>query len=116
MYSEMDKVTQYKSIVRKIVEDIAKWSEGNNTIETMKAIDEQNGQYLLLSDGWLTDNRIYGPLIHIEVKNNGKVWLRHDGTDLEIGQQLLNAGVLPTDLVPAFHDPSIRGYAGFAIA
>ena len=112
----MDKVKKYRRIVRKIVEEIAQWSLGNSDIETMSAIDEVNGQYLLLSDGWLLDNRFYGPLIHIEVKNDGKVWLRHDGTDLEVGQQLLKAGVLPTDLVPAFYDPSTREHTGYAVA
>ena len=111
----MDKVKKYRKIVRKIVEDIAEWSLGSKDIETMPAIDEVHGQYLLLSDGWLADNRIYGPLIHIEVKANGKVWLRHDGTDLEVGQQLLDAGVLPLDLVPAFHDPATRVYTGYAV-
>ncbi len=113
---KMDKVKKYRKIARKIVEDIAEWSLGSKDIETMRAIDEAHGQYLLLSDGWLTDNRIYGPLIHIEVKKDGKVWLRHDGTDLEVGQQLLDAGVLPIDLVPAFHDPATRAYAGYAVA
>lgn len=112
----MDKVKKYRKIARKIVEDIAEWSRGSKDIETMPAIDEINGQYLLLSDGWLTDNRIYGPLIHIEVKKDGKVWLRHDGTDLEVGQQLLNAGVLSTDLVPAFYDPATRAFTGYAVA
>lgn len=112
----MDKIKKYRKIARKIVEDIAEWSASANNIETMPAIDSLHGQYLLLSDAWLDDKRIYGPLIHIEVKNDGKVWLRHDGTDLEIGQQLLDAGVLPSDLVPAFHDPNTRQYTGYAIA
>ena len=112
----MDKVKKYRKIVSKIVEDIAEWSKGSKDIETMSAIDEVRGQYLLLLDGWLADNRIYGPLIHIEVKTDGKVWLRHDGTDLQVGQQLLDAGILPTDLVPAFYDPATRVYAGYAVA
>ena len=112
----MDKVNKYRKRARKIVEDIAAWSASSNNIETMPAIDTIHGQYLLLSDSWLDDKRIYGPLIHIEVKSDGKVWLRHDGTDLEIGQQLLDAGVLPTDLVPAFHDPITRQYTGYAVA
>ncbi|OIN57568.1 XisI protein [Arsenicibacter rosenii] len=113
----MDKVTTYKQIVRGIIEEIASWSSANKDIETMTALDEQHGQYLLLSDGWLKDGlRMYGPLVHVEVKQDGKVWLRHDGTDLEIGRQLLNAGVAPMDLVPAFHDPVTRQYAGYAVA
>jgi hypothetical protein len=112
----MDKIAKYNKIACDLVEQVAEWSPASKNIETMQAIDKQHGQYLLLSDGWLDDTRIYGPLIHIEVKQDGKVWLRHDGTDLEIGQQLLDAGVAISDLVPAFHDPITRQYAGYAVA
>lgn len=112
----MDKIAKYNEIACSLVERIAAWSSAAQNIETMTAIDKEHGQYLLLSDGWLNETRIYGPLIHIEVKKDGKVWLRHDGTDLEIGQQLLDAGVAPSDLVPAFHNPQIRKYAGYAVA
>jgi hypothetical protein len=112
----MDKMKKYRKIAKKIVEDIAAWSASSKNIETMSAIDSDQGQYLLLSDAWLDDKRIYGPLIHIEVKKDGKVWLRHDGTDLEVGQQLLDAGILATDLVPAFYDPATRLHAGYAVA
>ena len=112
----MDKIKKYNKIAQKIVEDVAAWSASSKNIETMSAIDAVHGQYILLSDTWLADTRVYGPLIHIQVKKDGKVWLRHDGTDLEIGQQLLDAGVMPSDLVPAFHDPITRKYAGYAVA
>jgi XisI protein len=112
----MDKIAKYNKIACKLVERVAEWSSSSKNIETMPAIDKIHGQYLLLTDGWLDDTRIYGPLIHIEVKKDGKVWLRHDGTDLEIGQQLLDAGVAASDLVPAFHDPITRQYTGYAVA
>jgi XisI protein len=60
--------------------------------------------------------RSYGPLIHIEVKNNGKVWLRQDGTDLEIGRLLLESGVSSDDIVLAFYSPTMRKYTNFAEA
>jgi XisI protein len=113
----MDKVEKYNKIACELVEQIALWSSSSKTIETMSAIDTVHGQYLLLSDGWLNnDTRVYGPLIHIEVKQDGKVWLRHDGTDLEIGQQLLDAGIASSDLVPAFYSPTTRQYTGYAVA
>jgi hypothetical protein len=44
------------------------------------------------------------------------VWLRYDGTDLEIGLALLQKGVLASDLVLAFHSPRMRIYTGYATA
>ena len=111
----MDKLTHYQQIANDIVTDLATKLASNN-IESLLSVDNQHGQYLVLSDDWNGTERNYGPLVHIEVKDNGKIWLRYDGTDLEIGQSLLDKGVLPADLVLAFHSPQMRKYSSFAVA
>jgi len=112
----MDKLTHYQQIARQVVTEVATKLPTADPLETLLVTDDQHGQYLVLSDGWEGIERTYGPLVHIEVKPDAKVWLRYDGTDLEIGQDLLDRGVLPADLVPAFHSPQLRKYAGFAVA
>jgi hypothetical protein len=39
-----------------------------------------------------------------------------DGTDLDIGQQLLDEGIAKSDLVLAFHSPKMREMSDFAVA
>jgi hypothetical protein len=112
----MDKLTKYQQIVSGIVTEISKKLSANKTFESLLSIDNQHGQYLVLSDGWEGIERNYGMLVHIEVKSDCKVWLRYDGTDLEIGQELLDKGVQSSDLVLAFHSPQMRKYSGYAIA
>jgi hypothetical protein len=112
----MDKIIQYKQIARQIIEEVLSKLEQIKAYESLLIIDEEHGQYLLMTDGWDNVERNYGPLVHIEVKPDGKVWLRYDGTDLEIGQELLDKGVYPSDLVPAFHSPAMRRYTPFAAA
>ena len=102
----MEKVEKYKKIARDIVEDLGKRLHGNGDIETQVITDEDHGQYLVFNNGWRDgQHRIYGSIAHIEVKKDGKVWLHHDGTDLIIGQMLLDAGVPKKDLVIGFHAP-----------
>ncbi|MEK7254361.1 MAG: element excision factor XisI family protein, partial [Bacteroidota bacterium] len=81
----MDKVAKYKKIVRQLVAEIG--DEGSSSypeIETLKVLDDENGQYLLMNSGWRGERRTYGNFLHVEVKPDGKVWLEHDGTDLEV--------------------------------
>lgn len=112
----MDKLAAYRQIARQIIEGVQAKLTQVEAYEALLAIDEQHGQYLVMTDGWDKAERTYGPLVHIEVKTDGKVWLRYDGTDLEIGQELLDRGVLASDLVLAFHSPAMRRYTPYAAA
>ena len=60
--------------------------------------------------GWENNGKdwFYATFIHIDVKATGQVWLQHDGTDLKIGETLLERGVLRQDLVIGFHSPYVR--------
>jgi XisI protein len=114
----MDKIKKYQKIVNEIILDVAQKLSSTKDIqaESLVSIDKARGQYLILSDGWEGIERTYGPLVHIEIKTDGKVWLRYDGTDLEIGQELLNEGISEKDLVLAFYSPQMRKYTKFAVA
>jgi hypothetical protein len=112
----MDKVKKYKKIVRTLIEDIADTFSRNSDWEILSALDDERGQYLLFTDGWKGEDRDYGCVIHVEVKSDGKVWLRRDGTDLDFGQQLLDEGIPKSHIVLAFHSPRRREWSDFAVA
>jgi XisI protein len=112
----MDKVNHYKSIVRSILTDIAAmFPVEENGVENQIIIDDQHGHYLLFSVGWEGKQWYYASFAHIDVKPNGRVWLQHDGTDQRIGAQLMERGVLQSDIVIGFQPPYFRetmqGYA-----
>ncbi len=112
----MDKLKKYHQIADLIVREIAQKLTTDNNSEALLSIDKSHGQYIILSDGWEGTERNYGPLVHIEVKPNARVWLRCDGTDLEVGQELLDKGILAEDLVLAFYSPAMRKYTHYAVA
>lgn len=112
----MDKLTHYKQIAKQVIESVLQKLAQVKDYEPLNIVDDHHGHYLVMADGWEGGMRNYGPIVHIQVKEDGKVWLRYDGTDLEIGQELLDMGVASDDFVPAFHSPAMRRYTSFAAA
>lgn len=113
----MGKVEQYKKIVSGLVDEVGNLgAKPGAAVVTQIIKDEPKGHYLLFSNGWRDDERVYGCYLHIDVTADGKVWLQHDGTDLVIAQKLLDLGIPKTDIVLAFHAPFVREDTGFALS
>lgn len=104
----MNLVTKYKKIVREYVEEIGKLVPADEFSETHIVLDETNGHYILFDIGWQNQLRIYLPFVHIDVKSDGKVWIQHDGTDLDIARALTRRGIPASSIVLGFKSPSIR--------
>ena len=113
----MDKIKQYKSIVKNMIADIIQpQKDTSNNLAIQKISDDENGQYLLYNNSWQKERRQYGCFLHLEVKETGKIWIHHDGTDLIVAQLLLEKNVPQQDIVLGFRAPVVRPDTGFAIA
>ena len=113
----MDKVTKYKAIVRAVINEVGTLGKlPNEQIETQFITDDEHGHYLLYFNGWKGEKRTYGCFLHIDVKDDGKVWLQFDGTDLKVAQELVEKGIPRTDIVLGFHAPYKRPLTDFAVA
>ncbi len=112
----MEKKLIYKKAVKKLVEEIGAMAPSNADITTQIMVDEEHGHYVLFSTGWKNKGRIYGPFVHIDVMDDGKVWLQHDGTDLVIAELLEEKGIPKEDIVLAFHAPFRRSLTGYAVS
>ena len=111
----MDKLTLYKSIARQIAIDTGKLGERpDNEVQTQFILDDERGHYLLYFNGWRGTKRTYGCYLHLDVDEQGKVWVQHDGTDLRIANQLVEQGIPKSDIVLGFHSPLRRPDTGFA--
>lgn len=111
----MDRIDNYKAIVKNLLREIMP-ENNDRPIQTVLIEDDSRGHYMLYNDGWKGERRIYGCFLHIEVREDGKVWLQHDGTDLIVGQMLLDAGIPKSNIVLGFHAPIVRPDTGFAVA
>lgn len=113
----MDKIAKYKVIVRGLMQEIAAISPSDEQVETQLIMDDERGHYLLYSVGWEAKNWVYGSFVHLDVKDTGKVWLQHDGTDLKVAEELARKGIPKKDIVIGFQPPHARAVMGeFAVA
>jgi XisI protein len=94
----MDKVTSYRRILRRIINDYARYQPSHGQIEPIPVCDSKNDNYLLLHSGWDNIRRIHSTVLHLRLRN-GKVLIEEDGLEHGVAQDLLDAGVAPNDLV-----------------
>ncbi|MEM7369702.1 MAG: XisI protein [Bacteroidota bacterium] len=111
-----NKLKKYKQIVSEVLDEVGlPGLKPDDPIQTQFIKDHESGHYLLFSAGWKGKKRIYGCFLHIDVMENGRVWLQHDGTDLVVGQMLLDKGILKQDLVLGFLHPNRRKDTEYAV-
>lgn len=113
----MDKIAEYKVIVKEVIAEVAGDDlDPKDEIKTQVIKDDAGGHYLVFSNGWRKEQRVYGCYLHIDVTDDGKVWLQHDGTDEMVAQMLMDKGIPKSDIVLAFYAPFRRADTGFAAA
>jgi hypothetical protein len=110
----MEKVEKYRTYIEQIIKDYGcvKPSYGNVDIQIL--FDHEHDHYQLSSIGWDDDQRIYGCLLHLDIKN-GKIWIQHDGTEIGIAKELVALSVPKEDIVLAYHPPYKRPHTGYAV-
>ncbi len=111
----MDRVEQYRAIVRRLIEEYASYKPSHGQIETEAIVDPQKDHYEVMHVGWDGRRRVHGSVVHIDIIG-GKVWIQYDGTTRPIAEELLAAGIPREDIVLAFHPEDVRPYTHFAVA
>lgn len=110
----MDRVSTYRAIVRRLIEEHAQCPPAHGQIEMEPVFDTEKDHYELVVLGWQGERRVHACLIHIDIKGD-KVWLQHDSTDAEIAKALVEAGIPQEDIVLGFPPERWRQYTGFAV-
>lgn len=104
----MDKVAQYQSIIKNVLQKHAAGREPQmDEYETQVVMDDVHGHYFLLGVGWKRYERILGTTLHIDLKKD-KVWIQQDWTEPGIALELEELGIPKSDIVLAFHAPYRR--------
>jgi len=113
----MDLMNKYKEIVKEYIREIGNMVPSDEYSQTHIVLDETNGHYILFDIGWQNNLRIYLPFVHVDVKPDGKVWIQHDGTDLDIARELTQRGIPAASIVLGFKSPRMRSLIDdFAVA
>ncbi|MEB3278144.1 MAG: XisI protein [Lyngbya sp.] len=83
-------------------------------VEAQTIFDREQDHYQLIYVGWRNERRIFGPVLHFDIKN-GKIWIQWNGTEEDVAQTLVEMGVPKEDIVIGFHPPSMRQYTEYAV-
>jgi hypothetical protein len=110
----MDKIQHYRRLIRQLLQDHAQISSNKGDVETQIIVDSEHDHYQLLYVGWDGDRRIFGPILHFDIKN-GKIWIQYNGTEEHIGETLLKLGVPASDIVLGFRSVFKRQFSGYAV-
>ena len=110
----MDQLNLYREYVQSILERHRQLDPKSEGVETNTIFDTKNDHYQVMSVGWEDGDRIYGCLVHVDIKD-GKIWIQYDGTEYSIANELMDLGVSPQSIVVAYHAPYARQYTEFAI-
>ena len=106
-------VDEYRTYVQELMRRYSSYKE-DKEVETQLIFDTERDHYQLLYTGWREEQRIYGCVMHMDIKN-GKIWIQYDGTDFDLANELVAMGVPKKDIVLAFHPPYKRPYTEFGV-
>lgn len=110
----MDKLDRYRIWIQEILERYGNVKPANGEIEVYTCFDKEQDHYQVFHAGWNKYNRIFGPLIHIDILND-KIWIQYDGTEVGIANELVKLGVPKDAIVLGYHAKVMRQYDGFAV-
>jgi hypothetical protein len=112
----MDKLTQYRSLIQKLLTEYRQLGKSQLDESTDRlAFDLERDEYLWFQSGWRGKERVRHITVYLRIVN-GKIWVEEDMTNLCVVDDLLAAGVPKQDIVLGFQHPSKRSLTEFAIA
>jgi hypothetical protein len=111
----MAKLDEYRQHIQEILTAYSEIRSANEEVEAQTIFDTQHDHYQLVHAGWSNKRRIYGCILHLDLKND-KIWIQHDGTEDGVANELLARGVPSHDIVLAFHSPFKRQFTEFAVS
>ncbi|MFB2978052.1 XisI protein [Microseira sp. BLCC-F43] len=109
----METLERYRQIVRDLLTSHATTNESD--IESQVICDTESDRYLLVDIGWQGLNRIYACYMHLDIKD-GKIWIQHNMTEADLGQELVAKGVPASDIILGLHPPYKRPYTNYGVA
>ena len=111
----MERLEQYRDSIKQLIEKYSSRPYRYGDVEWQKIMDDDHDHYQLLLAGWQNDLRQYGIVIHMNIKPDGKIWIQYDGTEDGVANELVDLGVLKSDIVLAYKSEYMRQYTDFAV-
>jgi XisI protein len=102
----MASLEKYRACIQHLLTERAQQG-GDQWVEAQTIFDTEHDHDQLLYNGWHDTKRIFGPVLHLDIKD-GKIWIQWNGTDDDIAAELGAFGVPKYDIVLGFRAPKMR--------
>ncbi len=107
-------VSDYRSSVQELLRYYASLRSSSTGTETQLVFDTTHDHYQLVNVGWHNNHRIYGCVLHIDIKGD-KVWIQHNMTEQDIAEDLVARGIPRSNIVIGFHSLYKRQFTEYAL-
>jgi hypothetical protein len=111
----MARLNEYRQKIQDLLTQLSEYGSANDGVESQLIFDTERDHYQLAHVGWRNDRRIYGCVVHIDIKGE-KVWVQHNGTEFDIANQLSEMGIAKENIVNGFHSSYMRQFTEFAVS
>lgn len=113
----MDKLIRYRRLIKELLTYYAEIinRRPKPTTQTEVVFDEERDHYMLVTIGWMGEQRIRGTTVYVRIRDN-KFWIEEDWLENGIATDLLKGGVPKEDIILGFQPPEMRPYTEFAVA
>lgn len=116
----MDKITKYQNCIQVTLQEYynlltSAKTVGNVEVRDELIIDTVHNHFQVVCISWRGHQFSYNTILHIDIIDE-KVWVQQNNTEVAIADELIERGVLRSDIVLGFLSPSVRQYSGFAVA
>lgn len=111
----MDTLTHYRTLIKDILTTYVTLAHQRPApdIEPLLVFDDEHGNYLWLTVGWVEQRRVHGITVHVRLRA-GKIWIEQDWTEEGIATDLVRAGISRDQIVLAFQPADLRHLTEFA--
>lgn len=110
----MDKLNEYRDKVKELLNKYTQYKPSYGDVEVEQIFDTERDHYQIISVGWNNQKRVYGPIMHLDIKN-AKIWIQQNTTEVDLALELMEMGVPKHDIVIGFHTPKMRQLTDFAV-
>lgn len=107
-------LNEYRQRVQALLTDYAQRAASSPDLEMQTIFDTARDHYQLVTLGWQKHRRIYGCILHIDIKDS-KIWIQHNGTERLVAEELVASGIPKEHIVLGFHSPFTRQFTDFAV-
>ena len=99
----MDNLKKYQDAIIDLLEAYAAVPFSNTpTVEKQIIADRERNRFQVIAFGWENEDQLVNStFLHLEIKD-GKIWIQQNWTEIAVATELIQRGVLKTDIILGF--------------